>query len=140
MSDGTLRAFGVLLAVMQGGADGGPLLVGLEEPEIALHPAAAGVLLAALREASAQRQIIVTSHSPDLLDNPDIPTESLLAVENIDGITALGPIDPAGRDMLRQRLFTAGELLRQDQLAPDPAQTHANVDERQLDLFELGGK
>ena len=140
MSDGTLRAFGVLLAVMQGGADGGPPLVGLEEPEVALHPAAAGVLLAALREAATQRQIIVTSHSPDLLDNPDIPTESLLAVENIDGVTTLGPIDPAGRAMLRERLFTAGELLRQNQLSPDPEQTHADVDERQMGLFELGGK
>lgn len=141
MSDGTLRAFGVLLAVMQGGADGGPLLVGLEEPETALHPAAAGVLLAALREASStQRQILVTSHSPDLLDNPDIPTESLVAVENEDGVTVLGPLDPAGRTMLRERLFTAGELLRQNQLAPDPEHIDVEAGKSQMELFELGGR
>lgn len=142
MSDGTLRAFGVLLSVLQGGTGAeGPLLVGLEEPEIALHPAAAGILLSALREAAASRQILVTSHSPDLLDNPDISTESLLAVDNIDGVTAIGPIDVAGRHMLRDHLFTAGELLRQNQLAPDRESTTFDVrDDRQLRLFELGKK
>lgn len=142
MSDGTLRAFGVLLAILQSSADGdGPLLVGLEEPEIALHPAAAGILLSALREAASVRQIIVTSHSPDLLDNPDIRTEALLAVDNVDGVSRIGPIDMAGRQMLREHLFTAGELLRQNQLAPDPELALSDAeDERQLGLFEGMGK
>jgi len=121
MSDGTLRAFGILLAVFQAAssqADGAPLLIGLEEPEIALHPAATGVLLSALREGAKHCQTIVTSHSPDLLDNPDISADSLLAVDNEGGVTRIGPIDEAGRTMLRERLFTAGELLRRDQLAP----------------------
>ena len=142
MSDGTLRAFGILLAVFQSAASesSAPLLIGLEEPEMALHPAAAGVLLSALREASARRQILVTSHSPDLLDNADIPTESLLAVENYDGLTHIGPIDSAGREVLRERLFTAGELLRQNQLAPDASAIFDVDDDRQLALFELNGK
>jgi predicted ATPase len=141
MSDGTLRAFGILLAIFQGAQAGNiaPLLVGLEEPEMALHPAAADVLLAALREASEQRQILVTSHSPDLLDNQDIPTDSLLAVDNIDGLTHIGPIDEAGRNVLREKLFTAGELLRLNQLAPDRDSIFDVNDERQLKLFELNG-
>jgi predicted ATPase len=52
MSDGTLRAFGILLAAFQAASSNPgtpPLLIGLEEPEMALHPAAAGVLLSALR-------------------------------------------------------------------------------------------
>jgi predicted ATPase len=139
MSDGTLRAFGVLLAVLQESAEtGGPVLVGLEEPESALHPAAASTLLAALRQASGMRQIIATSHSPDLLDNENIVTESLLAVENCDGITSIGPINEAGREMLHKRLFTAGELLRLNQLAQDKEKTLSDVrDDRQLRLFEL---
>jgi predicted ATPase len=51
MSDGTLRAFGILLAIFQAAASRTgrrtPLLIGLEEPEMALHPAAATVLVAA---------------------------------------------------------------------------------------------
>lgn len=143
MSDGTLRALGVLLAIHQHGVDRegatAPSLIGLEEPETALHPAAAGVLLAALREASRSTQIVVTSHSPDLLDNPDIDEKSLYAVENDDGLTRIGRIDAAGREMLRERLFTPGELLRQNQLAPDPDAVADVRSESQLGLFELNG-
>jgi predicted ATPase len=139
MSDGTLRAFGILLALFQNAAKeaGGPLLIGLEEPEMALHPAATGVLLSALREASRQTQILVTSHSPDLLDDSDIPTESLLAVDNQEGVTRIAPLDEPGRSVLRDRLFTPGELLRQNQLAPDPAALAEMETERQLRLFEV---
>ena len=96
------------------------LLVGVEEPEIALHPAAAGVLLDALREAADKTQIIITSHSPDLLDDKDLDPESILAVEARDGITVIADIDEAGRSAVRDRLYTTGELLRIDQLQPNP--------------------
>lgn len=122
MSDGTLRAFAVLLAVFQTmpGKDRPiPPLIGLEEPEMALHPAAAHVLLSALRQGARECQILVTSHSPDLLDNADIRHEELLAVDNHDGVTRIGPIDKAGKTALQERMFTPGELLRQNQLQPD---------------------
>jgi predicted ATPase len=140
MSDGTLRAFGILLALFQGQGRNGeaPPLVGLEEPEVALHPAASGVLLGALRAASNISQIIVTSHSPDLLDDSNISDESILAVENRDGITVIGHVDEAGRSTLREKLFTPGELLRQNQLSPAPESFHEIQDERQLQLFEKG--
>ncbi|HEY5315818.1 MAG TPA: AAA family ATPase, partial [Pirellulales bacterium] len=45
MSDGTLRALGILVAVMQVAGRQNPVrLVGIEEPETALHAAAAGAL------------------------------------------------------------------------------------------------
>jgi len=55
MSDGTLRALGILVAMFQLSTNGLPRvpLVAIEEPEVALHPAAAGVLLDSLRDASA---------------------------------------------------------------------------------------
>lgn len=141
MSDGTLRAFGVLEAVFQASSGkAAPLLIGLEEPEMALHPAAASILLAALREGSRHCQILVTSHSPDLLDNSDIPTDALLAVDNVDGLTRIGPVDQAGREMLHKHLFTPGELLRQNQLAPDKKSISDVADERQLKLFEMPGR
>ena len=143
MSDGTLRALGILLAIHQqrpaGNGAPAPSLIGLEEPETALHPAATSLLLAALRQSSHQTQILVTSHSPDLLDNPDIESASLLAVLNEDGLTRIGPIDAAGREMLRGRLFTPGELLRQNQLAPDNAALSDVRSEAQLGLFEITG-
>jgi predicted ATPase len=141
MSDGTLRAFGILLALFQGlGRNGeSPPLVGLEEPEVALHPAASGILLGALRTASNTSQVVVTSHSPDLLDDPNISDEAILAVENRDGVTVIGEIDEAGRSVLREKLFTPGELLRQNQLSPAPESFGEISDERQLKLFDRAG-
>ena len=65
--------------------------------------------------------MLVTSHSPDLLDDDSIETSSLLGVAATAGATQVAPIDPAGREALRERLYTAGELLRLDQLRPDPS-------------------
>jgi len=109
MSDGTLRALGLLVALFQHGSgrdDTGPLLVGLEESEMALNPGAAGILFDALVEASHGRQVLVTTHSPDLLDRRDIKTESLLAVVMERGQTFLGPINAAGRTILQQGLYS----------------------------------
>jgi predicted ATPase len=119
MSDGTLRAAGILVALFQSGATDLVRLVGIEEPETALHPAAAGVLRDCLLEASRDVQVIATSHSADLLDDYSIPAEAIRAVESTDGTTIVSDVDQASREALRDRLFTAGELLRQGQLAPD---------------------
>jgi predicted ATPase len=134
MSDGTLRALGILLGLFQTGNGKRITLVGMEEPEIALHPAAAGILLDALREASRESQIVVTSHSPDLLDIVDLTSESILAVHTQKGDTVIAPTDPASVAMLRQGLYTPGELLRLGQLEPDARLFGEST--RQLNLFD----
>jgi len=119
MSDGTMRALGILTAAMQLVERTKPVrLVGIEEPETALHPAASGSLMDALREASQHTQIIATTHSPDLLDRYDPDTDSLLAVAANEGVTSIGALDAASLSAIRQHLFSAGDLLRMDQLQP----------------------
>lgn len=137
MSDGTLRALGILIALFQGATmkENPTPLVGIEEPESALHPAAAGVLRDALKSASERVQVLVTSHSPDLLDDKSIDAASILAVSNEDGVTSIMPIDEAGRTSIHNGLYTAGELLRIDQLAPDSNKKRGhNI--TQTDLFK----
>jgi hypothetical protein len=92
------------------------------------------VLLDALTEASARVQVLVTSHSPDLLDSKEAPTESILAVDVVDDVSVVGPVDNAGRSALFDRLFTPGELLRMGQLQPDASGAD---DDRQPRLFDL---
>ncbi len=123
MSDGTLRALGILVALFQGDGDAQKrvMLVGIEEPETALHPGAVAVLLDGLRDAANRTQVIVTTHSPELLDDKHLDVESILAVEADDGNTVIAPVDEASRSVVQDRLFTAGELLRSNQLQPDPA-------------------
>ena len=118
MSDGTLRALAVLTALLQG--DGtSPSLIGIEEPEIALHPAAAGILWDAIQDGKDLNQVLVTTHSPDLLDRKDIPTDVILATDSEAGTTQIGSIIESSRDAIRDRLATPGELLRQKRLRPE---------------------
>jgi predicted ATPase len=121
MSDGTLRALGVLVGILQTGEGGRvrPSIVSVEEPEVALHPAAAAVLRESLKDASRTTQLLVTSHSPDLLDDTSLSADHFLAVLAHEGVTQIGPIDQAGRSALTQNLYTPGELLKMDQLTPD---------------------
>ena len=119
MSDGTLRALGILTALLQSNVDYSPTLIGIEEPETALHPAATAALREVLVQTSGRTQVLVTSHSPDLLDDLSIDADAILAVVSEGGKTKIAPLDEASRKMLRDHLFSAGELLRMSQLAPD---------------------
>lgn len=137
MSDGTLRALGVLTALFQSNRDFAPTLIGIEEPETALHPAASAALREALARASIHTQVIVTSHSPDLLDDPSIQDDQILAVVSEAGESKLAPIDPASREAIRKHLFSAGELLKLGQLQPDPDAIRDQA-ARQRTLFDWG--
>jgi predicted ATPase len=131
MSDGTLRSLGVLTALFQ--TKQVPF-IGIEEPEVAVHPGAAGVIRDGLCSASKRTQIAVTSHSPDLLDDKNIQDDSVLAVVNRNGETTLGPLDRAGREAIKERLYTAGELLRLGQIEPDADSVKKTIPE-QFELF-----
>lgn len=122
MSDGTLRLLGILVALSQGNHNTNKhvSLIGIVKPEIAIHPAIVGTLLDEFRCAADKTQVMVTTHSPELLDNKDLDVESILTVEAHEGTTAIAPIDNASRSVIKDRLFTTGELLRIDQLQLDP--------------------
>ncbi len=82
--------------------------------------------------------MLVTSHSPDLLDDQSLGPEAFLAVVSEGGETRIAPLDEASRETMRRQLFSAGELLRLNQLAPDRDELAAQ-DQRQADLFGDAG-
>jgi predicted ATPase len=131
LSDGTLRAIAILVILFQNNfsKDQNFLVFGIEEPELALHPAATSVLLDAMREASQETQVLVTTHSPDLLDNVDLENgdELVLAVDSRDGRTIIAPIDSASREIVKENLFSLGDLLRMRQLEPEIVQPKEHV-------------
>jgi predicted ATPase len=69
ISDGTLRALAILVALTHARDKHVATLIGIEEPENALHPAATDVLVDIIALALDHTQIILTSHSADLLDS-----------------------------------------------------------------------
>jgi len=120
MSDGTLRAFASLIAVFQSVPPrGSPSLVGIEEPESSLHPAALRALVAAFDEATLRTQVILTSHSPDLLDAAEITPANVRVVDMIDGCTVITPVDSASIGIVKDELNSLGGLERGRQLEPD---------------------
>ena len=74
-SDGTLRLMGLLWVAME---SGGPLL--LEEPELSLHPEIVRFLaqMFARVQRRTGRQIILSTHSPDLLRDEGIALDEVL--------------------------------------------------------------
>jgi len=120
VSEGTIRATAVLAALFQPSVlEGRTSLVGIEEPEVALHPAAAGVLFDALTEASERVQVIVTTQSDDLVDRDDVDPSIIRAVSSDAGITVIGDVNAASLRALREGRFTAGELMRAGQITPE---------------------
>jgi predicted ATPase len=119
LSEGTLRASGVLAALLQVPANDGRIsLIGMEEPETALHPANVGSLYEALDDAVQHTQVIVTSQSSALLDSEYVDIDHLRVVENIDGATVIGEIDAAGSEIVDQGLMTISQLHASGQMRP----------------------
>ncbi|MET3601975.1 AAA family ATPase [Martelella mangrovi] len=136
MSNGTLRSLGVLLALFHQNSDksGRVPFVGIEEPEGTIHPGAAAILMDAIIEASHGSQIILTTHSPELLDHKKVAENHLLVVTSDKNETRIGMADEASRRAMRENLLTAGELLRANQLSSDVESAPAL---KQSELFSV---
>jgi predicted ATPase len=121
MSDGTLRAMAALLAVFQMALPvGDATVVGIEEPEASLHPAAIRALLDALLEATPHTQVILTTHSSELLAEPLIKLEQIRVVRLCDGRTQIAPVDAASLEIVRHEWNTLAGLHQEGRLEPNP--------------------
>jgi predicted ATPase len=123
-SDGTLRLIGLLWATLEGI---GPLL--LEEPELSLHPEVVRYLPAMFARIQRQsgRQFILSTHSPELLQDKGIGLdEVLLLVPQGEG-TSVRPASTYS-DV---RLLLEGGLSMADAVMPLTKPSRAD----QLSLF-----
>ena len=112
-SDGTVRLLGLLTALYQ---ESPPSPMGIEEPELTIHPGALATLADVMIEAASRTQVLVTTHSPDLIDR--FPIESLRAVQIEDGCTKVGPVSETQASAVLEGLFTSGELHSMEGLEP----------------------
>jgi len=117
MSDGTLRSLGLIMAVFQKPS---PSLLVIEEPEATIHPGALGAILDLIRKAAKTMQVVVTTHSPELLDANWITDANLRIVSWQEGASHLLLPSEATREAMHQHLMGAGELLRSNALHPEP--------------------
>ena len=120
VSEGTLRIVGML--ALATGKEPAPL-VGFEEPENGIQPrrvALVAKLLSAMTR-SAQTQLVVTTHSPELIDQ--VPQGSLYLARKVKGVThvtALADL-PQFQPLLRWQATKSG--LNDDGNGSSPHQT-----------------
>jgi len=111
MSDGTVRMLcwaSVLLSPFP------PSLLVIDEPELGIHPAWLPVLAGWIKRASEKTQVIITTYSPDLLDNftDCLPNVFSFLSENNRMHFLIAPLP---KDKLREKLeegWKLGDLYR----------------------------
>jgi predicted ATPase len=107
-SSGTLRMLALMTALF-GEAD--TSLVGIEEPENHVHPSALRAFAEYLRDASERVQIVVTTHSPLLLDCLPKPEEVTVVRRSVEGTVVEPERHPeAVRRALEASGFGLGEF------------------------------
>ncbi|MDE2841755.1 MAG: AAA family ATPase [Chloroflexota bacterium] len=105
-SDGSLRAF-ALLTLLNLPADMLPSVVFLDEPELGLHPSAISLLGGMIKVLSVQRQVILATQSPLLVDSFDL--DQIFVLDLKDGQTKISrPNSEELRDWLEE--YSTGGL------------------------------
>ena len=116
-SDGSLRLFALVtllnlpLAML-------PSVILLDEPELGLHPAAVTLIGGMIRALSTQRQIIVATQSPLLVDAFGL--DQIFVLDLREGRTEIRPLDPANYQKWMEDSFTPGELWQKNLLGGRP--------------------
>jgi predicted ATPase len=110
-SEGLRRFLAQMLAMYQNPSKQTLLF---EHPESGLHPGALEALAHEFKVCSrdGRGQVILTTHSPQLLDY--FPPESLRVVDVDKIATRIGPVAPEQMESLREQLLRPGELLTVD--------------------------
>ena len=110
-SDGFRRFYAYLLALYQSSAKQTLLF---EEPENGIYPGALALLANEFKAAPAagRGQIILTTHSPGLLDH--FSEEEIRVVDLDEGQTRIGRISREQQEALKEQLLEPGELLTVD--------------------------
>lgn len=107
-SDGTLRVAGLLTCLLQEPA---LPVIGIEEPELTVHPGALPLIFDFLREASERSQVLVTTHSPILLDLVDVDAEQVFIVQKEDLVTTVLTLPEERKKAAREQLLSLGEMM-----------------------------
>lgn len=92
-------------------------VIGIEEPETHVHIGSLATLWEEFEDAAAHSQLILTTHSPDLLDLAK--AEQIRVVEKINGKTVVGSLEAPQVRMIQKRLVTPGQLWQTEGLFPE---------------------
>lgn len=106
-SDGSLRFFS-LVTLLNLPSEMLPNVVLLDEPELGLHPAAVSLVGAMIQNLAKERQVIVATQSPLLVDAVEL--DQIVVLDLVDGATTLRQLDPDGYRTWLDEGYAPGEL------------------------------
>ena len=115
-SDGSLRFF-ALATLLNLPSEMLPQVLLLDEPELGLHPAAVSLVGEMIRSLSADRQVIVATQSPLLVDVFDI--DEIITLDLKEGRTEPRILDRSEYDGWREE-FSTGELWQKNLFGGHP--------------------
>jgi len=95
-----------------------PDLLLLDEPELGLHPAAIALIGDMIKSLATQRQIIVATQSPLLVDTFDL--DEILVLDLVDGQTRFRTLDPGEYRLWLDECFTSGDLWQKNLIGGRP--------------------
>lgn len=116
-SDGSLRFF-ALVTLLNLPLELLPDVVLLDEPELGLHPAAIALVGAMIKALSVERQVIVATQSPLLVDVFDL--DDLVVFDLQDGRTTLGRPDAETYRRWLDEGFAPGEIWQKNLIGGRP--------------------
>lgn len=107
LSDGTKRSFYLITKVAFAKNE----LVLIKEPELGLHPFQLQKIMTFLKEQSATKQIILSTHSPQVLNilEPD-ELDQILIASISKGRTSFHRLDDAQKEKAKLYMTEVGEL------------------------------
>ncbi len=116
-SDGSLRMF-ALVTLLNLPPEMLPSVILLDEPELGMHPAAVTLIDGMIKALATQRQVIVATQSPLLVDAFDL--DEIFALDLQDGRTEVRRLDPANYQKWLEDSFTPGQLWQKNLLGGRP--------------------
>ena len=116
-SDGSLRFF-ALVTLLNLPSQMLPNVILLDEPELGLHPAAIGLLAGMIKRLDHDKQVIVATQSPLLVDEFELDEIMVLDLE--DGRTSLRKLNREEYGIWLDQDYTSGQLWRKNLLGGRP--------------------
>ena len=116
-SDGSLRFF-ALVTLLNLPTEMLPDVILLDEPELGLHPAAVALIGGMIKSLSTERQVIIATQSPLLVDVFDL--DEIIALELVNGQTKFQKLRSEDYRIWLDDCFSPGEMWRKNLLGAQP--------------------
>lgn len=117
LSDGSLRFIALTTLFLQP-VEYRPSVILVDEPELGLHPSAITLLAALVKQASESTQVILSTHSPMLLDH--FRPEDALVADRVNGGARFTRLDGASLAAWLEK-YSLGQIWEKNELDGRPA-------------------